>query len=381
MNDVAAKRVQNVEEYVFARLNKKSKDVEHSTGRNILDLGAGSPDIPPSQIYRDKLAELIKAPDAHLYPGYGAIPEFSEALRHWYQQRFNVTLADGQLLPLNGAKDGVVHLPLALFDLGDEVLIPDPGYPAFDVPAQLVGAKVVPYQLSPKFKLDLKEIEKKLTTHSKAIWVNFPSNPTGQVEDVDELVKLVDFAKMHKLLILYDNAYSEITFDGYIAPSILQVKGSEDLAVEIGSFSKMYSFAGYRIGWIAGNKEVIKALAKIKSQFDSGLSLPLQRLAAYALNNDDVSWHRKTIKEYQGRRNVIAAHLQKLGLSFVLPKGALYIWAKLPDNVKSSENYCMELLKKKQIMMTPGSAYGKNGEGYVRACICSDIKNIKEYFR
>lgn len=381
-NIKVAGRLDLFSEYVFSKLSKKIAEVEEKSKRKVLNFGPGNPDVIPSPLYLDKLNEFIREKDAHLYPGYGANSEFAQTLIHWYKKRFNVDLEKDELLPLLGAKDGVSHLPLALLDEGDEVLVPDPGYPAFTEPALMIGGKVVYYDLLEEndFKVSLSELEKKLSDKTKFIWVNFPSNPTGQVANLEELEKIVVFAKQHSILIVYDNAYSEITFDGFVVPSILQVNGAKEVAVELGSFSKTFSFAGFRMGWIVGNKEVIAALAKVKSQMDSGLSTPLQKLGAYALTNTDEAWYQNMIKSYQERRDVIAQHLKKLGLTFSLPKGSLYIWAKIPEEAKNSEDYCMQLLEEKQILLTPGTAFGKNGEHFVRVSICININEIESYF-
>lgn len=295
--------------------------------------------------------------------------------------RIGVTIDNNEILPLLGAKDGVSHIPMALADDGDEILVPNPGYPAYIGPALMLGVKPIPYDVLPKdnFKIVLENIEKQVNKKTRYMWVNFPSNPTGQVATVEDLEKIVSFCKDHQLILIYDNAYSEITVDGIQAPSILQVKNAKDVAVEIGSFSKMFSFAGFRMGWIVGNKEVIAALAKVKSQLDSGLSLPLQKLGAFALLHPDEEWNKNMILTYQKRRDIIAAKLTKLGLTCSLPKGALYIWAKIPDTASSSENFCMDLLKEKQILLTPGSAFGSNGDRFVRASICSNINLIDQY--
>lgn len=383
MNKIkTAKRLNNFGEYVFSKLGKTVKEVEITSKRRVLNFGPGDPDTAPSTLYTDKFCELIKSSDAHLYPGFGASDEFSDALIFWYQQRFGVDLTTDQLYPLLGAKDGVSHLPLALLDEGNEVLVPNPGYPAYTDPALMITGKVIYYDLLEEnnFKISAKELEKKISQKTKFIWVNFPANPTGQVATREELEKIVDVAKTYNILIVYDNAYSEITFDSFIAPSILQVKGAKDIAVELGSFSKTFSFAGFRIGWIVGNYEIIQALAKVKSQMDSGLSISLQKLGAFALTHPDKEWRQQMIKSYQDRRNIIAEYLKKLGLRFSLPKGGLYIWAKIPDTAESSEEFCMQLLKSKQILFTPGTAFGKNGDRFVRVSICVNIDNIENYF-
>jgi len=383
MSDIkVAKRLNNFGEYIFSKLEKKVSEVELQSKRKVLNFGPGNPDVKPSRLYLNKFCKLIKSKDAHLYPGFSANNEFIEALIQWYQKRFNVALQKDELFPLLGAKDGVSHLPMALLDEEDKVLVPDPGYPAFTDPALMIGGKVVYYSLLEEndFKISLSELDEKVADKTKFIWVNFPSNPTGQVASVEELEKIVTFAKQHNILIVYDNAYSEITFDGLVAPSILQINGAKNIAVELGSFSKTFSFAGFRMGWIVGNREVIAALAKVKSQMDSGLSTPLQRLGAYALTNTDERWYKHMLKSYQERRDIIAQYLKKLGLKFSIPKGSLYIWAKIPPSAKTCEDYCMQLLEEKQILLTPGTAFGKNGERFVRVSICVNIDNIEEYF-
>ncbi len=376
-----AKRLKQFPEYIFSRLEKTVKEVEKESKRNVLDFGAGSPDVKPSEQYLNAFVEFIRANDAHKYPGYGAIKEFSDGLIHWYKKRFNVVLTEEELLPLLGAKDGISHLPLAILDEKDEVFLPNPGYPVFSGPLVIFGITPVTYDLTEKnnLKIDLDELEKKVTKKTKCIWVNFPSNPTGQVATLDELKKIVFFAKKYNIILMYDNAYSEITFDGYVAPSILEIPGAKEIAVEIGSFSKTFSFAGYRMGWIVGNKMIIEALAKVKSQIDSGLSIPLQKLGGYALTHFDDESYKNMIEDYQERRNGIAGYLKKLGLHFSLPKGALYIWAKIPDTFKNSEEFCIKILKEKQVLFTPGSAFGSNGKRYVRVSVCVNIDHINEY--
>lgn len=376
-----ATRVEKFPEYVFSRLARTMVGVEQQSKRKVLNLGPGSPDVRPSNVYVDKLAEFIHKQDSHLYPGYKGIDEFNEAIVGWYKRRFGVILDTDEVLPLLGAKDGVSHLPLALVDESDEVLVPNPGYPAYVGSTLLVGGTPVSYDLLSEnnFKISLENLENKVTEKTKYAWVNFPSNPTGQVATLNDLDGIVAFSQQHKLPIVYDNAYSEITFDDFIAPSILQVRRANETVVEMGSFSKTFSFAGFRMGWIAGNKCIIEALAKVKSQLDSGLSLPLQRLGAFALSHYDENWHRQMITSYQERRDIIAVKLKALGLTFSLPKGALYIWARIPDSVENSEKFCMELLKRKQVLFTPGTAFGDNGERFVRISICVNIDSIDEY--
>lgn len=375
-----ADRLNLFPEYVFSHLAKRVKEIEAQSGEKVLNLGPGSPDIPPSPLYIKRLQEYQAEPNSHLYPPYGAIPELTTALISWYKTRFDVDLEKNELYPLLGAKDGVVHLPCALLNGDDEALIPDPGYPGFSGPVLMWGGKVVTYNLTEQnnFKPDLDELSQKITSKTRYMWLNFPGNPTGQVLTLEELEPLIDLAINRNIVIVYDNAYSEITFDGYKAPSILQIPKAKAVAVEIGSFSKTFSFAGYRMGWIVGNREVIAALTKIKSQMDSGMSLPLQKLGAYALTHFDQRWYKKLLQTYSERRSTIQQFLTKLGLDTTLPQGSLYIWARIPSNCPDSVTFCNELLEKKHILLVPGTAFGINGKKYVRASICVDMTKARE---
>ena len=355
--------------------------VEKETGRKVLNFGIGSPDYPPSAKYVAKVQEFFAKPKAHLYPGYGPNPDFVAAIQKMYSERFGVTLETNEVFTLNGSKDGVSHIALTLLDAGDEALVPDPGYAGYAGPVLMVDAIPVYYNLTKAtdFKIDYAELEQKMSEKTKFIWVNFPSNPTGQIATKAELVPLIEFCKKHQIWLLYDNAYAEIAFDGFIAPSILEIPGAKEVAVEFGSFSKSHSFAGYRIGWIAGNAEVVAALGKIKSQLDTGMAVPLQDLAVYALNNPDPEWSKAMIAEYQRRRDIIAEKLIKLGCKFEKPKASLYIWAEIPEEFADSEEFSMKILNEKQVMLTPGTAFGENGKRYVRVSICVNVDRIDEY--
>lgn len=376
-----SERIDNVPEYVHSLLGKRMVEVEKRKGRKVLNFGLGSPDFPPSKRYTDTLKEYVDEAGSHLYPGFSPIPEFSRGLISWYKKRFGVLLDEKASCPLLGAKEGIAHLALALLDQGDEALIPDPGYPAYEGSVLLAGARPISYTMhqgdSP---IDFAELENKISRKTKFLWVNFPANPTGQVITKKGLSAIVAFAKRHGIWLAYDNAYSEITFDNVKAPSVLEIPGAYEVAVELGSFSKMFSFAGYRMGWFVGNPYVIKAVTKIKSQVDSGLWLPLQKLAGFALIHQDEEWRKAMLKSYQKRRDAILSYLPKLGLSALPPKGGLYLWADIPSSFKDSEEFVSDILERKQILFTPGSAFGKNGKRFVRISFCVNIDNIDEYF-
>ena len=267
-NKTAAERLKSFPEYPYAELARMKKRVEEIDTCSVLDLSIGSPTFPPLKEYMDKLGEFITHDKSHLYPATGAIPELKGAIKRWYVRRFGVHLADDELYPLIGAKDGVSHIPLALLNEGDEILIPNPGSPGFVGPATMIGAVPVSYNLPEEGSTLLEEIKKMYTPRTKAIWINCPGNPTGYQCSIDELKVVVRFAKKHKICILFDNAYSEITYDNRTAPSILEIPGASDIAIEIGSFSKTFSFAGFRMAWIVGNKDIIASVAKVKSQMD-----------------------------------------------------------------------------------------------------------------
>ena len=376
-----SERLNNFDEYVFAKLNSSAKKIELKTGRKVLNLAVGSPDVPPSEKLLAALCGAIREKGAHLYPGYGMTPGFAKAARNFYKTNYGVEIETENLVPLLGAKDGITHLILALLDEGDEFLTPNPGYPGFTGPALMIGAKPVYYTLKEEngFKPDVKELEKLVSKKTKFIWVNFPSNPTGAVITLKELAAFAAFAKKNNIALIYDNAYAQMYYDGVQPPSILQIKGARDFAVELHSLSKTFSLAGYRIGFAAGNKKILGALAKIKSQTDSGLSLPLQKMAEYALAKPDVKWRKKMLESYARRRDILARVFIKLGCKLRPPTAALYLWARVPDGFKNGAEYAEFLLKEKQVLVTPGAAFGPAGEKYIRISFCSDIRKIKEY--
>ena len=378
-NDVGAQRLATFPEYPYAKLALMKQEVEKRDSCTVLDLSIGSPTFPPYSEYMDKMGEYILHDKSHLYPAAGAIPEFRSALQNWYKKRFNVSLLDNEIYPLIGAKDGVSHIPLALLNAGDEILIPDPGYPGFTGPVSMVGATPVYYLLPKNSETVIHAIEKKITDKTKAIWINSPGNPTGYICTREELKDIVELARSKSLILLFDNAYSEITFDSYRAPSILEIEGAHQVAVEIGSFSKMASLAGFRMAWIVGNSKVIAAVAKIKSQMDSGLMHPLQLLGAYTLNNFNEEWHSSMIRFYKGNRDLLVEALRSSGLSFEIPNGALYLWIPIPPVYQTCLEYTEYLLNTHHILVTPGTVFGPSGNKHIRVSYSSDLSKLSDY--
>lgn len=378
---VVSNRLADQTEYVFARIKTAVQSELKSNPKPMLDFSVGVPDFPTNEKLVTSYLSAVRATDMSKYPGYTPSSAFTTALRDWYRLRFKVDLNMAGLLPLSGAKEGIAHVPLALFNPGDTVLIPNPGYPAYFVPSLFAGAKIVPYDLLPEtdFKINYDQLDKLLHLKPRFMWVNYPSNPTGQTLNWHELEELVSYARLHNIFILYDNAYSEIFFNSSPPPSILEIPGAFDCAIEFGSVSKSYSLAGIRLGWVCGNTEAVSAIAKLKTIYDSGVSQIVQSVGAEAFSLNDETWHTKMIQSYESRRNTLATYLPKLGLLFNLPPGSLYIWAKIPDSEIDSESYCKKLLTKQHIVFAPGSAFGSNGARYVRISIGIDMQNIDRY--
>lgn len=377
-----AHRLTQFPEYIFSRLNRELKDLESQTGQKVLNLAQGSPDVPPSPIYIDQLKTFLDQPGSFMYPGYKAIPQLEQAIINWHQRKYDTTLTPDQLCPLLGAKDAVAHLPLTLLNPGDELLIPDPGYPAYESSALMYGATPVHYQLMPvghQDLIDLDQLTSLITPNTRAIWLCFPANPSGHTATLDQLTPIVDFCRKHKLWILYDHAYAEITFDGYTSPSILQIPQAQDITIELHSFSKTFSFAGYRMGWAVGSSKLIAALSKIKSQIDSGMTLPLQLLGAYALDHQDLDWHQHMLQTYDDRRHQLLEFANQLGMTTNLPQGSLYLWAKIPDAYSDSEAYVQHLLHDQHLLLAPGTAYGPSGKDYVRLACCTNLSKLSKY--
>lgn len=377
-----AKRLEQFPEYIFASLKKKKVEIEQKTGKKVIDFGIGSPDFPPSEKFLEVLKDAYDDDGVHMYPGFGPTKELTEAIQKFYQKRFGVELNDKEVVQANGGKYIVSHLPMALIDPDDEVLVPDPGYAAYQTNILMAGGKAVPYNLTKKndFKIDFDELTSKVSSKTRFIWVNFPGNPTGQIAELADLQKIVEFCKQQQIWLVYDNAYADITFGDFKAPSILQVAGAKEVAVELNSLSKSHSFAGFRIGYLAGNEQIIQGFAKLQSQYDSGMSLPLQKVAAYALNNPDSKWHTEMLSSYQERMDIIAEKFETLGLEVHKPQASLYLWIEIPEEFKDSTEYCYYLLEKKNILVAPGLAFGENGRRYIRVSICVNIDSIEDYF-
>jgi LL-diaminopimelate aminotransferase len=359
-----AKRIETLPPYLFAELDKKLS-AKRAEGVDVISLGVGDPDRPtPSHIVETMQREVADAAN-HTYPSYYGSFEFRRAVAGWYDRRYGVDLdPETEVMALIGSKEGIGHIAFAFLDPGDEALIPDPGYPVYGVSTRLAGATPVslPMPAEKDFRPDLSQA--RVSERTKALWLNFPSNPTAAVAEPSTFEEAVAFAMEHDLVLLHDAAYEEITYDGYVAPSVLQAAGAKDVALEFGSASKSFNMTGWRIGWAAGSAEAIRALGIVKTNLDSGQFTAVQHAAIAALSSppeilDEI---RAT---YQRRRDVVVGTLNELGWSLKPPLGSCYVWAPVPDG-ETSTAFADRLLDVAGVFVAPGSGYGARGEGYVR---------------
>lgn len=374
-------KLSNLPPYLFSEFQKKKKELERQ-GVDVIDLGIGAPDLPPPEFVSDRLINELKNPANHRYSAYRGCSEFKEAVAAFYQKQYKVDLdPDKEVLALIGSKEGIVHLMQAVINPGDGVLVPDPGYPVYHKSVHLAGAEKMRLPLDeekgyiPRFD----QICEENRMRAKLMLLNYPSNPTGATVEYSTFADAYRFAEEHEILLVNDAAYDLVTFDDYKSPSVLQVPGSKDLAVEFGSLSKSFNMAGWRIGYVAGNKEVIDALATLKSNIDSSQFIPIQLAAAEALRSD-LSAVRTNNAVYKERMEKLSAALNEIGLFTKKTRGTIFLWTKVPKGFTSS-GFADLLLEKAGIIVTPGTAFGLSGEGYIRVALTADLDRIDEVIK
>ena len=359
-----AKRIEALPPYLFAELDRKLA-AKRAQGVDVISLGVGDPDQPTPEPIVEAMREAVRDPANHRYPSYYGSLAFREAVAGWYRRRYDVELdPETEVMALIGSKEGIGHIAFAFLDPGDEALIPDPGYPVYGVSTRLAGATPVslPMPAEKDFRPDLTQA--RISERTKALWLNFPSNPTAAVADASTFSDAVAFASANGLVLLHDAAYEEITYDGYVAPSVLQTPGAKDVALEFGSASKSFNMTGWRIGWAAGSAEAIRALGVVKTNLDSGQFTAVQQAAIAALSQppevlDEI---RAT---YQRRRDLVVGTLNELGWSLKPPLGSCYVWVPVPEG-ETSTGFADRLLDDAGVFVAPGNGYGERGEGYVR---------------
>lgn len=373
-----ATRIKTLPPYLFAAIDKMKQEAI-ARGVDIINLGIGDPDLPTPGPIIDSLAKAAKDPKHHQYPSYEGMLSFRKAVADWYQRRFNVTLnpAD-EVLTLIGSKEGIGHIHLAFVDPGDVVLVPSPGYPVYPVGTSFCGgtSHFMPLTKANGFLPDLAAIPNDVAKKAKLMWLNSPNNPTSVIMTKDYFRRAIEFAQENQIIICHDAAYSEIYYDGKRPASFMEVEGAKDVGVEFHSLSKTYNMTGWRIGFVVGNKTVVGALGKVKSQLDSGVFEAVQDAGITALGLDD-SVTDGIRKIYQERRDTIVPGLKKLGLDVEMPPAAFYIWVTVPKGYTST-SFTAHLLEKAGIVTTPGNGFGAPGEGYIRMTVCTTTERLAE---
>lgn len=384
-------RIERLPPYVF-NITGELKMAARRRGKDIIDMSMGNPDgATPAHIV-EKLVEAATRPDTHGYSVSKGIPRLRRAVTNWYERRYNVHLdPDSEAIVTIGSKEGLAHLMLATLDKGDTVLVPNPSYPIHIYGAVIAGANIrsVPMVPGVDFFEEIEKAVRESIPKPKMMILGFPSNPTAQCVELSFFERIVALAREHNILVVHDLAYADITFDGYVAPSIMQVEGARDVAVEFFTMSKSYNMAGWRIGFMVGNESLVNALARIKSYHDYGTFTPIQVAAIAALEGpqDCVS---EVVEQYRRRRDVLAKGLHEAGWMVDVPKASMYIWAKIPEFYKDigSLEFAKRLLSDAKVAVSPGIGFGEYGDNYVRFALIENeqrtrqaVRGIKEMFR
>ena len=373
-----ATRIKTLPPYLFAAIDKM-KQAAIAKGVDIINLGIGDPDLPTPAPIIDSLAKAARDAKHHQYPSYEGMLAFRKAVADWYKRRFNVTLDPAsEVLTLIGSKEGIGHIHLAFVDPGDIVLVPSPGYPVYPVGTSFCGgvSHIMPLTKANGFLPDLNAIPKDVAKKAKLMWLNSPNNPTSVIMSKDYFKRVVEFAQEHQVIVCHDAAYSEIYYDGKRPTSFLEVDGAKEIGIEFHSLSKTYNMTGWRLGFAVGNRDVLAALGKVKSQLDSGVFEAVQAAGITALSLPD-SVTDDIRKIYQERRDTIIPGLQKLGLEVDAPPAAFYIWVTVPKGYTSA-SFTAHLLEKAGIVTTPGNGFGAPGEGYIRMTVCTSKERLAE---
>lgn len=370
--------VQNLPPYLFARMEKKIEEVQQQ-GLDVINLAIGDPDQPTPEYIVAAMAKAIYVKGNNQYSSSVGLLPYREAVARWYQNRFGVELDPRtEVVSLLGSKEGIAHIPFACINPGDVNLVPDPGYPVYSIATQLAGgvAHIMPLKEENGYLPLLEDIPTQVAQAARLMFLNYPNNPTGAVADIGFYQQVVEFARSYDILVCHDAAYSELVYDDYVAPSFLQAPGAKEVGVEFHSLSKTYNMTGWRIGWMAGNQDVVEIMGRYKSNIDSGIFPAIQYAAIAALDGprDVITGLQKM---YQERRDAAVEGMRELGWSFQLPRGSFYIWVKVPQGYTTTE-YCEFILDNARVIITPGNGYGQYGEEYFRVALTVDAARIRE---
>ena len=373
-----ADRLNSVSEYYFSTKLKEVAEM-NARGLNVISLGIGSPDMPPSAATVEALSTSAADPAVHGYQPYVGIPELRKAFADWYAKWFKVELnAANEIQPLIGSKEGILHISMAFLNPGDGVLIPNPGYPTYSSVSKLVQANVIAYDLDENnnWQPDFEALEQLDLSNVKLMWVNYPNMPTGASATPELFEKLVAFGKKHGIVICNDNPYSFILNDNRL--SILQVEGAKEICIELNSMSKSHNMPGWRMGMLASNAQFVEWILKVKSNIDSGQFKPMQMAAIAALNNSE-EWHNEmNINLYKNRRHLAEEIMKSLGCSFDPHQVGMFLWGKIPDQYKDSAELADKVLYEARVFITPGFIFGNKGQRYVRLSLCANEKMLGE---
>lgn len=372
-----ASRMDQLQPGIFNVLDEKRKEME-AAGRKVYNLSVGTPDFQPEPHVMEALVEAAKDPQNYKY-ALGDKPELIEAVQHWYQDCYGVTLQKDEIMSVYGSQEGLTHIGLALCDPGDVVLVPNPGYPIFEMGPWLCGAKIAYYDLLPEngYLPDLDAIDPELARAAKMMIVSYPANPACVAAPRSFYEKLIEFARKNDIIILHDNAYSKIIFDDHESLSFLSIPGAMDVGVEYNSLSKTYNLTGARISFVLGNREIVQKYRTLRSQIDYGIFLPVQMAAIAALNGPQDGVEKQSLA-YQARRDALCGGFRSIGWNVPDSQGSMFVWAPIPEGYSSSVEFCFTLLEKTGVLCTPGSAFGTLGEGYVRFALVKTPEEIQE---
>ncbi|HVT87120.1 MAG TPA: aminotransferase class I/II-fold pyridoxal phosphate-dependent enzyme [Chitinophagaceae bacterium] len=372
-----AKRLNGIGEYYFSQKLREIDEL-NKQGKNIINLGIGSPDMPPHPDVIKTLQEESEKPNVHGYQSYKGSPVLRQAMSQWYQKWYQVELnPESEILPLIGSKEGIMHICMTYLNPGDKVLVPNPGYPTYRSAVMLAGGKCVEYKLLQKnnYEPDFGALEKSNLSKVKLMFVNYPQMPTGQLPSKELFEKIVAFAKKHHILIVHDNPYSFILNE--IPMSLLSIGGTKEHVIELNSLSKSHNMAGWRVGMLCGAKERIDEVLRFKSNMDSGMFLPVQLAAAKALSLGQ-EWHEEVNKVYRSRREQVFQLLKELKCKFSKEQAGLFAWAKVPAKYKDGYALSDEILYKANVFVTPGGIFGSAGKNYVRVSLCMTEEKINQ---
>lgn len=373
-----ADRLKQLPPYLFVELDKAKRRLEQD-GIDVIDLGVGDPDLPTPAPVVKKLQTTAEDPANHRYSFTEGLPPLRQAIADWYHRRFGVTLDPAtEVLPLLGSKEGIAHLPLALVNPGDVVLVPDPSYPPYRSGAILAGAAVglMPLEADRQFLPDLGAISQRAARQAKLMFLNYPNNPTAAVATEELFQEAIELAKEYQIIVAHDAAYTELAFDGFKPLSFLQLAEAKEVGVEFHSCSKIYNMTGWRMGWVCGNAKVIAALSQLKTHLDSGIFQPIQWAAIEALQADPAGL-RETVATYQHRRDLMVDGLGKAGWQIPKPKATIYLWAGVPGEGSSME-FAKRALEEARVVITPGEGFGACGKGFVRLSLTVPTPRLQE---